>query len=123
MPPSLWYMRNRFWKVTVASVWFSSSTLTFSLASMAWCRPSDERRTRLVDEDRVDLVDDRVVQLALHVPLDRILHIIAEIIEAELVVGAVGDVGAVGELLLAVVLAVDDGADGEAEELVDAAHP
>ena len=28
----------------VARVWFSRSILTFSLASTAWCRPSDQRR-------------------------------------------------------------------------------
>src|SRR6185312_12095792 len=83
----------------------------------------DERRARLVDEDRVDLVDDGVVQLALHVALDRVLHIVAQVIEAELVVRAVGDVAAVRQLLLAIRLPVDDGADAHPEELVDAAHP
>jgi hypothetical protein len=71
----------------------------------------DERRARLVDEDRVDLVDDRVVQRALRVLERRELHVVAEVVEAELVVLAVGDVGAVGALLLGVVLLVDDDAD------------
>ena len=44
MPASLPYMRKKFWKVTVARVWFSALTSTPSLASMAWCRPSDQRR-------------------------------------------------------------------------------
>ncbi len=68
----------------------------------------DERRSRLVDQDRVDLVDDRVVEelpdrLALLVgdflrvrPLDvvleRELHVVAQVVEAELVVLPVGDV-------------------------------
>ena len=55
----------------------------------------DERRARLVDQDGVDLVDDRVVQLALHVVLEPQLHVVAQVVEAELVVRAVGDVGAV----------------------------
>ncbi len=61
----------------------------------------DERRARLVDEDRVDLVDDGVVELALRVVERAELHVVAQVVEAELVVLAVGDVGAVGALLLA----------------------
>ena len=51
------------------------------------------------------------------------LHVVAQVVEAELVVGAVGDVGGVGLAALTVVEIVDDDADGEAEELVDLAHP
>ncbi len=83
----------------------------------------DERRTRLIDQDRVHFVDDRVVQRPLHVALDRLLHVVAKVVEAKLVVGAVGDVAAIGQLLLVVGLAVDDGADGHAQELIDSTHP
>src|SRR5438477_4742577 len=55
----------------------------------------DQRRACLVDEDRVDLVDDRVMQLALHQLLQREAHVVAQVVEAELVVGAVGDVALV----------------------------
>ena len=55
--------------------------------------------------------------------VDAELHVVAQIIEAELVVGAVGDVAAVGVLALLIVEIVDDDADGQAEELVEAAHP
>jgi hypothetical protein len=55
----------------------------------------DERGAGLVDEDRVDLVDDRVVVAALHLLGSRLIgHVVAQVVEAELVVGAVGDVGA-----------------------------
>ncbi len=60
---------------------------------------------------------------ALHAILDLELHVVAQVVEAELVVGAVGDVGAVGFAALLVAEVVDDDADGEAEELVDLAHP
>ena len=56
----------------------------------------DERRPRLVDEDRVHLVDDGVGVLALDPLLQREHHVVAQVVEAELVVGAVGDVGQVG---------------------------
>src|SRR5579862_4717438 len=56
----------------------------------------DQRRARLVDEDRVDLVHDRVRMAALHDAVERDGHVVAEIVEAELGVRPVGDVGAVG---------------------------
>ena len=43
-------------------------------------------------EDGVDLVDDRVVELALHVVERAELHVVAQVVEAELVILAVGDV-------------------------------
>ena len=60
---------------------------------------------------------------ALDLIADLELHVVAQVVEAELVVGAVGDVGGVGGAALGVVEIVDDDADGEAEEAVDLAHP
>jgi len=51
------------------------------------------------------------------------LHVVAQVVEAELVVRAVGDVAGVGGLALGVVHVVLDDADGHAEEAVDAPHP
>ena len=66
----------------------------------------DQRRSRFVDQDVVDFVDDRVVQRdALHLAVVRVvaavvvagdLHVVAEVVEAELAVGAIGDVALVG---------------------------
>ena len=83
----------------------------------------DERGAGLVDEDRVDLVDDGVVQVALNVPLDRVLHVVTQVVEPELRVHAVRDVAAVGLLALRLGEAVDDDPHRHAEEVVDAAHP
>ena len=83
----------------------------------------DERSARLVDQDRVDFVDDGEGVAALDHLRHVILHIVAEIVEPELVVRAVGDVGGVGLAALLVVEPVHDDADGQAEELVDLAHP
>ena len=60
---------------------------------------------------------------ALDVVRELELHVVAEVVEAELVVGAVGDVGGVGDLPLRVVQVVLDDADRHAEEAVDPAHP
>ena len=83
----------------------------------------DERGAGLVDEDGVDFVDDAVVVAALDLVGELELHVVAEVVEAELVVGAVGDVGAVGSAALGVVEVVDDDTDRQAEEAVDLAHP
>ena len=61
----------------------------------------DQRRARLVDQDAVHLVDDGVGEVALDHVLQPVLHVVAQVVEAELVVGAVGDVGGVGGAALA----------------------
>ncbi len=84
----------------------------------------DQRCARLVDEDRVDLVDDRVVVRPLHVLLERELHVVAEVVEAELVVRAVRDVAGVRVALdLRVPFVREDLPDRDAEEAVDLPHP
>ena len=55
---------------------------------------NDQRRAGFVDQDRIDFVDDGEVMSALHAVRDAELHVVAQVIEAELVVGAVGDVAA-----------------------------
>ena len=83
----------------------------------------DQRRSRLVDQDGVHLVDDGVVVSTLHAVLDIELHVVAQIIEAELVVGSIGDVGRVGLASLVVAQVMDNDAHSQAEELVYLAHP
>ena len=83
----------------------------------------DERRPRLVDQDRVDLVHDRERLAALHAILEPGRQVVAQVIESELVVGAVGDVAGIGRALLRLRLPARDDADREAEHPVDRAHP
>ena len=71
----------------------------------------------------IDLVDDRVLERPMDHVLEPEFHVVAQIVEAELVVGAVGDVAEIGLLALHVVEVVDDAADREAEKPVDLAHP
>ncbi len=83
----------------------------------------DERGAGLVDEDRVDLVDDRVGVAALDHVLEPHRHVVAQVVEAELVVGPVGDVSGVrGTPLRRCHLGLDE-PDLEPEKAVDAAHP
>jgi len=83
----------------------------------------DEWRSRLVDEDAVHLVDDGIVEVPLDIVLEGELHVVAQVIESELVVRPVGDVGAVGGAPFRVGQAVDDDTDGKVQEVVDGAHP
>ncbi len=70
-----------------------------------------------------DLVDDGEVVRPLHHVGRLVDEVVAQVVETELVVGAVGDVGVVGALALGLRKAVHDDADAQAQELVDAAHP
>jgi hypothetical protein len=83
----------------------------------------DERRARLVDEDGVHLVDDRVVEAALHALRRLEHHVVAQVVEAELVVGAVGNVRRVRRLLGRVFHLRQVDAHRHPEEAVDASHP
>ncbi len=83
----------------------------------------DERRTRLVDQDRVHFVDDGVVVLPLHHLVEGVFHVVTQVVETELVVGTVGDVGVVLRLAGGVVGDVRRyRSDRVAEEIVDFPH-
>src|SRR5579875_3450681 len=56
----------------------------------------NQRRACLVDQNIVYLVNDGIVKAALHHLVKRRDHVVAQVVEAELVIGAVGDVGLIG---------------------------
>ena len=89
------------------------------------CGPGDdERRAGLVDEDRVDLVHDAVVMVALHLVLLARGHaVVAQVVETKLGGGAVGDVAVVHLAPEIVGHELLDAADGDSEELINIAHP
>ena len=71
----------------------------------------DERRARLVNEDGVHLVDDRIVQVTLHHLALGEHHVVAQIVKAELVVRAERHVGGIRRLALGEVHVMCDEAD------------
>ena len=83
----------------------------------------DQRRAGLVDEDGVDLVDDGEMMAALHAGVGARDHVVAQVVEAELGVGTVGDIGLVGELLGIGAHAVLDKAHAHAQKLIHLPHP
>ena len=60
---------------------------------------------------------------ALHAIVQVEREVVAQVVEAEFVVRAVGDVAAIRGALFVRVLLVADDADGESEEAVDGSHP
>ena len=83
----------------------------------------DQRRPGLVDQDRVDLVHDREIVIPLVDVLEVDLHVVAQVVEGELVVRAVGHVALVGGVLLFLGLLRNDDADAHAQRVIDLAHP
>ena len=84
---------------------------------------NDERRSRLVDQNRVHFVDDAERKFALHHLIDIRFQIVAEVIESEFVVGRIGDIAVIRFLLIVVVHAGHDHADGKPQKAVHFAHP
>ncbi len=84
---------------------------------------NDQRGARFVDEDGVDFVNHAKVVAALDAILQIVLHVVAEVVEAELVVGAEGDVGGISRAALRVIEVVHDHAHREAQHFVKRAHP
>jgi len=84
----------------------------------------DEGGTGIVDKHRVNLVDDGVIVLALNHVLGRHGHVVAQVVETELVVGTEGDVALVGAAACGGVGAVlVDTVYGRAVEHIQRTHP
>ncbi|MCG3173532.1 MAG: hypothetical protein GMKNLPBB_01729 [Myxococcota bacterium] len=84
---------------------------------------NDQGRARLVNENGVHFVHDGEVEFALDVILQPEFHVVAEEIETQLRIVAVGDVGTIRLLPLAIRQAVDNHAHAHAEEFIEASHP
>ena len=93
---------------------------------------NDQRRTRFVDEDVVHFVDDGIVQSALGllvlariavISAGRRPHVVAQVVEAEFVVRAVGDVATIGLLPLARLHVALNGTDRQSQAHVERSHP
>ena len=86
-------------------------------------RPGDDqRRARFVDQDRIDLIDNREIERALRHLAAFVLHVVAQVVETEFVVGAVGDIGAVGVTLGFFGHSGDNHPDTKAEPVVKPPH-
>ena len=85
---------------------------------------NDQRGARIVDQHRVDLVDNRVMMLALHQIFLADSHVVPKVVETEFVVGSEGDVAFIGPAAgggIGIVLV--DAVHGQAVEHVERPHP
>ena len=83
----------------------------------------DEGGTGFIDQNGVHLIDDGVIPAALDAVALIDHHVIAQVIEAEFIIGAVGDIGGVGCPLFIGAHAADGKTDGKAHPAVEIAHP
>src|SRR3954469_17107656 len=84
----------------------------------------DERRARLIDQNRIDLIDDGIMIATLDLLVTGGRHsVVPQVIESELAVSAVSDV--LGVLLAASLrrFVVLNAANTEAEKVIQLAHP
>ena len=83
----------------------------------------DQRSTGFIDKDGVDFVDYGEIKLALEFFFHAESHVVTQVIETELVVGAVSDIGSIGFALFLRWLERCHDTDRQAQELVERAHP
>ena len=83
----------------------------------------NQRRARLVDQNRVHLVDDRKIKRPLYHLGKRKLHVVAQIVKTQLVVGAVNNVAGIGGTAFLVVFAVYDVVDRQPQKTIYLPHP
>ena len=83
----------------------------------------DQRRTRLVDQDRIDFVNDGEIQLPLHPLAGRVDHVVAQVVETEFVICAIGDVTRERRLLGGMIHLREIDTDRQPEEAMQPAHP
>ncbi len=83
----------------------------------------DQRGARLVDQNRIDLIDDGKVERTLHAVMGLIDHVVAQVIKAVFVVGAVGDVGVVSRLFFFPLHVGQVDAHRQTQEVEQLAHP
>ena len=97
--------------------------LLIQARGLAAASGNDQRRTGLIDQDRVDLVDDGIMQPALHHFLFVDDHVVTQIVKTELIIGTIGDIAVISLTARIVIHIIQDAADGQTQEAVHLAHP
>ena len=84
---------------------------------------NDQRRSGLIDKDRVDFVDNRIEQIALRTLVLGKHHVVAQIIKTELIVRAVGHIRSIGLLTCFLVHAGYHDPDAQSKKTIDFPDP
>ena len=94
------------------------------LVAMRYGTRDDERCTGIVDQHGIDLIDNGEVVGTLHQVVGRHGHVVAQVVETELIVGTEGDIGEIGlTTLVGVGPVLVDAIDTEAVEHIERSHP
>ena len=83
---------------------------------------NDQGGTRLVDQNRVDLIDDHKVVSTLDHVFGALRHVVAQVVETEFVIRSVGDICVVLLTAFGWLLPNQHTAHGHSQEVVDARH-
>ena len=81
---------------------FDAGFKRFELLDIAFgCRSrNNQRRSCIVNQNAIRLIDHRIVMLSLNLLLRRMCHIVAQIIKTKFIVRSVGDVGQISQSTL-----------------------
>ena len=84
---------------------------------------NNQRSSGLVNQNGVNFVHDREEQTSLAACAGFVLHVVAEVVEAEFVVRTVSNIGSISSLFLIVRLIGKNCSDSHSEEVVNLTHP
>src|SRR5829696_9181317 len=96
--------------------------LVFVSGFIGWSR-NNQWSSSFVDQDRVNLVHDCEVVTTLHTGREVKLHIVAQVVEAKLIVSTVRYISGVSGLAFEVIHIVLDATDFQSKEPMYLAHP
>ncbi len=83
----------------------------------------DQRRSCFIDKDAVHFIHDGITEFPLNKILHFKLHVVAKVIKAELIVGAVSDVAAIGLFTFNIIHAVYNHPHAQTQSAVYGPHP
>ena len=100
-----------------------ASELRVPAIDIAGCGARDDQRgTSLVDQNRVDLIDNHEVVSSLDHIFRTLRHVVTQVIKTEFVIRSVRNIGVVLLAAFFRLLSNQHAAHGESQEIVDASH-
>ena len=83
---------------------------------------NNQRGTRFVNQDTVDLIDNTVIQLTLNHLIFINYHVITQVVKAEFIIGTVSNICSIGSFTVGEVHIMHNQTNRQTEELVNTAH-
>ena len=113
----------RFLDAVASQAGYKGICLRIQIGGLVALSGNNQRGARLIDQDGVHLVDNRKCMTALHLILLIDRHVVAQIVESELIVRTIGDIRLIHRLAVFRRDIVDNQSDLESEETVNLSHP